>query len=330
MFCLLPTPIVRQLEIEAELAAATSQPLVVEPCDSASNCSTGTGISNASVASSQLRHQQIELELEKKQLQAELEMQQTKFEMQQNLDKFNLKMAVLEAKEKHLLTASTEGFLLSRSTARSKRCYNGSLLESRTRRANSDCWNRTTTYRDPSTRHETANIGHEQPQQRWGAVEHNVAHKNELPISSGDQEAQVPYGQSLAIPPTISGSTNVRPHQIVPKRLPARLVATQSAQIQLGEPSHPTCSSCVSPRHTVPTMILQSNQTFQQPLYYTSSGQSLLTQLCSTFLSAQRMVPTRLWKGIRATSFFWKKQGKSVIQDVTGPLSFILIRLQTY
>ena len=154
------------MEIEDELADASSQPPIVEPCDSASNCSTGTAISNASVASSQLRHQQIEFELEKKQLQAEFEMQQTKFEMQQNLAKFNLKMAALEAKEKHLRASSAAGSLLSRSTARSKRRYNGSLLESLTGRANSDSGNRTTTYRDPSTRHETANIGHEQPQQR--------------------------------------------------------------------------------------------------------------------------------------------------------------------
>ena len=264
-----PTPPVSQLEIEVELADATSQPPVVEPCDSASNCSTGTGISNASVASSQLRHQQIEFELEKKQLQAE-------FEMQQNLAKFNLKMAALEAKEKHLRAASAAGSLLSRSTARSKRRYNGSLLESLTGRANSDNGNRTTTYRDSSTWHERANIGQEQPQQRWGAVEHNIAHENELPISSGDREGQVPRGRSPAIPPTISGSTNVRPHQMVPEKLPARPVAAQSARIQLGEPSHPTSSSCVSPRHAEPTMNLQNNHTFQQPLYYTSTGQPLL------------------------------------------------------
>ena len=47
-----PTPPVIDLDIEDELADA---PYLVNPCDSASNCSTGTGINSTTVASSQLR-----------------------------------------------------------------------------------------------------------------------------------------------------------------------------------------------------------------------------------------------------------------------------------
>ena len=55
----IPIPPASDLEIEDELADA---PPVVKPCDFVSNCSTGTEISSTTVASSQLRLQQIELE----------------------------------------------------------------------------------------------------------------------------------------------------------------------------------------------------------------------------------------------------------------------------